>query len=258
MNTLPLEKKVLVLNLLCEGSSIRATSRITGVSQPTILKLLVDAGKKANDLHDSMMVGIQSKYIQADEIWAYVAKKQRRVTREDSQDFGDQYTFVAMDEQTKLVPVYMVGKRDELTTMSFVRELATRVTSRFQLSTDSFRPYFNAVDRTFGCEIDYAMLHKKYAEVEGGEKRYSPARIISIEKIPMIGSPRRGKICTSRVERQNLTMRMRRFTRLTNAFSKKLENLKAAVAIHFFQYTVFIPRYACYGSGVDCGRLKIC
>lgn len=238
-NNLPTEKKSLILSLLTEGQSVRATSRIADVSPVTVLKLLLEAGQKANDLHDSMIVAIQSRYIQCDEIWAYIQKKQRKVTKDDGHEYGDQYVFVAMDEETKLVPVYMVGKRDGHTTLSFVRELATRVTSRFQLSTDSFKPYFNAVDSTFGIDVDYAMLHKSYAETEGnGEKRYSPARIISIEKIPMIGSPKRSKICTSHIERQNLTMRMqmRRFTRLTNAFSKSLKHHEAAVALHFFMY----------------------
>ncbi len=153
-------------------------------------------------------------------------------------EYGDQYTFVAMDAETKLVTNYLVGKRTYENTISFMRDLNTRIITRFQLTSDSFQPYLGAVKRTFGNEIDYAQIHKVYNEDENSEKRYSPATIKKINIIPLIGEPVLKHISTSYIERQNLTMRMnmRRFTRLTNAFSKKLENLKYAVALHFFYY----------------------
>jgi IS1 family transposase len=183
------------------------------------------------------MVSIQSKLIQVDEIWSFVQCKQRR-TRGNDAERGDFYTFIALDAETKLVPCYRVGKRTGGLARSFMMELATRVITRFQLSTDSFSGYSDAVDRVWGTDIDYAQIHKEYAESPDGEKRYSPARIIRVTKRPMIGAPRQDLISTSYVERQNLTVRMqmRRFTRLTNAFSKKVENLEAAVDLHFYYY----------------------
>jgi len=237
-NHLPLEKKALVLSLLTEGQSIRATSRIANVSQPTILKLLIEAGDKARDIHDTMMMNIQSKFIETDEIWAYVGKKQKRVKSEaEERKAGDFYTFICLDADTKLVPVYRVGKRNASATVSVMKELSLRVTNRFQLSTDAFRPYSEAVSRVWGADIDYAQIHKEYAEAEG-EKRYSPARIIRVTKKQIMGSPDNDRISTSYVERQNLTVRMqmRRFTRLTNGFSKKVRNLEAAVDLHFYYY----------------------
>jgi len=151
---------------------------------------------------------------------------------------GDQYVFVALDADTKLVPAFQVGKRTAEIAISLMAELATRISTRFQLSTDSFRPYFYAVDTIYGTDVDYAQIHKHYGEEPRGEKRYSPPAIIRVSIKPLIGEPKPTKISTSYVERQNLTLRMqmRRFTRLTNGFSKKLENLKAALALHFFHY----------------------
>lgn len=240
MNTLPLNKKLLVLSALVEGNSICSIVRMTGVNKRTILQLLCEAGERAQEIHDREMIGIQSRRIQVDEIWTFVGKKQKEL--EDGQrkslELGDQYVFVALDAETKLVPVFQVRKRNMKTAYSFISELATRVTTRFQLSTDSFKAYFDAVDGVFGTEIDYGQIHKNYGEEATGERRYSPGQIISITIKALIGQPRRKHISTSYVERQNLTMRMqiRRFTRLTNAFSKKLENLKAALALHFFHY----------------------
>ena len=238
-NYLPIDKKILVLSLLTEGQSIRATSRIANVSQPTILKLLIDAGDKARDLHDSLMVNVASKRIQVDEVWSFVSKKQKRVnSHEEERACGDFYTFIALDADTKLVPVYRVGKRTGKLTRSFLMELSVRVPGRFQLFTDSFRPYFETVDWIWGQDIDYAQIHKDYADSPEPQKRYSPSRIIRVTKQIMLGYPNSKDISTSYVERQNLTVRMqiRRFTRLTNAFSKKLRNLEAAVDLHFFWY----------------------
>ena len=238
MNTLSLEKKILILNSLVEGNSIRSTERLTGVTKKAILKLLVKAGEQAKEILDTQLVNIKSNYVQVDEIWTYVGKKQKQLTENDSKELGDQYVFVAMDAETKLVPAFRVGKRTMETTHSFIKDLQYRITSRFQLSTDSFKPYFNAVDTVFGTDIDYGQIHKEYREETKGEKRYSPAQIIRVIINPLIGSPSIKHISTSYIERQNLTMRMqmRRFTRLTNAFSKKLRNLESAVALHFYHY----------------------
>lgn len=239
-NHLPLDKKTLVLNSLIEGNSIRSTVRMTGVTKKTVMRLLVEAGGQAQEILDREMVNLKCRFVEVDEIWSFVAKKQKRCTEQEKREglVGDQYVFVALDADTKLVPAFRVGKRNLPMSVSFMRELQTRISNRFQLTTDSFSPYTEAVDRVFGTDVDYAQIHKKYGEEIMQEKRYSPAQIIGIEIRPMTGSPIRKRISTSYVERQNLTMRMqmRRFTRLTNAFSKKFENLQAALALHFYHY----------------------
>jgi IS1 family transposase len=237
---LSIEKKMLVLSSLVEGNSIRSIERMTGVNRNTIMTLMLSVGKQCEEILDRELVNIKSNFIQADEIWCYVGKKQKQCTEQEKKagELGDQYVFVAMDADSKLVPLYRVGKRNSEMTLSFIKDLQARINTRFQLSTDSFNAYADAVDRVFGEDIDYGQVHKQYGEEAKSEKRYSPANIISVSIRPMLGNPKRNKISTSYVERQNLTMRMqmRRFTRLTNAFSKKLVNLKAALAIHFFHY----------------------
>ncbi len=207
------------------------------------MKVLETAGKQAQNILDSELVNIKSNYIQVDEIWAYVGKKQKQLDLEqryysDKNEQGDQYTFVSLDAETKLVINYLVGKRSAENTNTFMQDLNARVSTEFQLSSDSFSPYKYAVKRVFGSEIAYAQIHKMYGEEVREEKKYSPARITGVNIIPIFGEPELKHISTSYVERQNLTMRMqmRRFTRLTNAFSKKLDNLKYAVALHFFYY----------------------
>ncbi len=238
MNALPLEKKALVLNSLIEGNSIRSTVRLTGVNKKTVMRLLVEAGYRAQAILDRELVNIQSNFIQVDEIWTYVQKKQKQTVPFESEEYGDQYVFVAMDAETKLVPSFLVGKRNQINCVAIMKELQYRITNRFQLTTDSFKPYFNAVDSVFGEDVDYGQIHKEYREDNKGERRYSPAQIVRVIINPLLGTPKRKNISTSHIERQNLTMRMqmRRFTRLTNAFSKKLENLKAATALHFYHY----------------------
>jgi len=233
-----MEKKSLILNLLVEGSSVRATSRIADVSPVTVLKLLLEAGEKAKDLQDSQMVNLQVRFVQVDEIFSFIGKKQKQLTPLDSEEFGDQYVFVAMDSETKLVPAFSVGKRTGAMALSFMDELHYRIINRFQLSTDAFAPYFNVVDAVFGSDIDYGQIHKEYREDPKGERRYSPGKIIRVTIKPLIGNPVNKRISTSHIERQNLTIRMqmRRFTRLTNAFSKSLRYHKAAIALHFFFY----------------------
>jgi IS1 family transposase len=241
MNVLPLEKKTAILAQLVEGLSVRSIERLTGTHRDTILRVLSEAGERAQSILDTELVNLESNFIQVDEIWTFVAKKQKRLTREEriSGELGDQYIFVALDPQTKLVSSFTIGKRNLEVATSFLKDLRDRIITRFQLSSDSFKPYFNAVDSVFGEDVDYGQVHKKYAdEDQKGSHRYSPACIVSVFVKSLIGQPIRKHISTSLVERQNLTMRMnmRRFTRLTNAFSKKLDNLRASVALHFFHY----------------------
>jgi IS1 family transposase len=237
---LPTNKKTQVLSLLVEGNSIRSIERITGVHRDTILRVLNEAGTRARDILDSQVVNLECGFIQADEIWCYCKKKQSNCTptEKDKPDFGDQYVFVALDPETKLVVSFFVGKRNGQSTRSFLSDLRGRISTRFQLSTDSFTAYVNAVDDVFGIDIDYGMIHKEYEDETRTERRYSPPKIVSVKISSITGSPIYSRISTSLVERQNLTMRMnmRRFTRLTNAFSKNLDNLKSAVALHFWHY----------------------
>ena len=235
MNNLPIHKQILILSSLVEGNSIRSIERISGVHRDTIMRLLVSAGRKALELHDREMINLKANLVQVDEIWTFVGKKQKQLNVDEryysNSEFGDQYVFVALDAETKLVPVYRVGKRSGELTYSFISELQTRIDTRFQLTSDSFAPYYTAVKRAFRNDVDYAQLHKIYGEESQEEKRYSPARIQGIQLIPLIGEPKKEHISTSYIERQNLTMRMQ-----MRRFTKKLENLKHAVALHFFHY----------------------
>ncbi|MFA5834925.1 MAG: IS1 family transposase [Bacteroidota bacterium] len=238
MNVLPEQKKILVLNALIEGNSINSTVRMTGVNKRTILRLLVSCGEIAREIQDSYLVNLKARYIQVDEIWTFVAKKQKQVRTLDSGELGDQYVWVAMDSETKLVASYLIGKRSYNNAQSLMSDLKYRIPAKFQLSTDSFTAYFKAVDNVFGNDVNYGQVHKVYNDSTVTEKRYSPANIKEVIIRPLIGDPKKSRISTSHIERQNLTMRMqmRRFTRLTNAFSKKLKNLECAVSLHFFHY----------------------
>jgi IS1 family transposase len=242
MNTLPQDKKLTILNAMIEGNSIRSTERMTGVHRDTIMRLTARTGEQCRDFLDVRIRNVRAERVQADEIWTYVFKKQARIIGGDSpSEFGDQYVFVGMDADTKLVISHLVGKRESATTYYFMRDLRERVTGRIQLTTDGFKPYRPAVEDTFGGDVDYAQLVKVYGEVPkgaGGRGWYAAAKFMSAYSSTISGVPRPSAVSTSYVERQNLTMRMqmRRFTRLTNAFSKKLENLKASVALHFAHY----------------------
>jgi len=240
MNLLKHEKKLAVLSCLVEGNSIRATVRMTGVHKTTILRLIKEVGDECAAIMDRQMRKIRCAEIEADEIWCFVKKKQKRLTEVEKAvgELGDAYTFIAFDPNTKLVPAFKVGKRDGATTNAFIRDLKERVTGRIQLSTDAFRPYVDAVERAFGADIDYGQIIKQYAAQDAGRGRYSPPAIISVETVEIQGRPEESRICTSYVERNNLTIRMqlRRFTRLTNGFSKKLVNLKAMVALFLAYY----------------------
>lgn len=239
MNNLSFEKKTLILSLLTEGNSLRTISRVSGVARNTISKLLLEAGEKARQILDNELMNLQCRFVQVDEIWTFVGKKQKECTQEEKEigEVGDQYVYLALDSETKLVAWYFIGKRNIDNTWQFINELSTRINGRFQLSTDTYRPYKRCVRTNFGKDIDYGTIFKMY-DTDSKDNRYSQGKIIQIYKTPVIGKPIEEKISTSHVERQNLTMRMqmRRFTRLTNGFSKSLKHLEAAIALHFFHY----------------------
>ncbi len=240
MNRLSTERQAQIIGGLVEGNSIRSIERMTGTHRDTIMRLTLNVGEKCSRIMDEQMRNLNCDRIQVDEIWTYVQKKQRRVIPglDDPGRVGDQWTFVALDPDTKLVPTYLIGKRDLETATAFMVDLSERLANRVQISSDALRAYIEATERAFGADVDYGQIVKVYEAEPAGAGRYSPPEVIKTEKSTIIGRPDKGHISTSLVERQNLTMRMsmRRFTRLTNAFSKKIENLRAAVALHFAYY----------------------
>jgi IS1 family transposase len=239
MNRLSPEKRRAIVAALVEGNSIRATCRMTGVARNTVTKLLVDLGTACSVYQDHAMRDLPCKRVQCDEIWCFVGSKQKNVPDDKRGEYGDWWTWVAIDADTKLVPSYRVGPRDLQEARLFIADLAKRLSNRVQLTTDGFKPYLSAVEDAFGGDVDYAVLTKLYG-TEGQQGRFSPPRLIGTHHEKINGNPRPEGISTSYVERQNLTMRMsmRRFTRLTNAFSKKVENLTAAVSLHFAHYNL--------------------
>lgn len=245
MYALSLDNKVRVVSSLVEGNSIRATCRITGVAKGTATRLLEAIGKACMEYQDVVLRDLPCKYIQCDEIWSFCYAKEKNVPEElkGKFGFGDVWTWVAIDAETKLVPCWAVGLRDANYAQAFMNDLKSRLANRVQLTTDGHKVYLWAVENAFGSEVDYAMLIKIYGQQPDGEKRYSPAECVATETQIMQGNPDTKKISTSYVERQNLTMRMnmRRFTRLTNAFSKKIQNLEYAVALHFMYYNFCRP-----------------
>ena len=241
MNQLSLNKRAEIINCLVEGMSLRATSRISGCSINTVSKLLVDVGKACQKFHDTYVVGVNSKVVQCDEIWSFVYAKEKNVPENKEGQAGDIWTWVGIDADTKLVLSFMVGDRDADTAHVFMHDIADRLNNKVQLTTDGLKAYLSAVDAAFKNEIDYAQLVKIYngdTLTEGNERRYSPIKYEKSKKTWITGNPDMKKVSTSYVERQNLTMRMhmRRFTRLTNAFSKKIENHSYAIALHFVYY----------------------
>lgn len=239
MNRLSTERQARIIHALVEGNSIRSVERMTDTHRDTIMRLSVRVGNGCAALMDSKMRNLSCQRLQVDEIWAYVQKKQRQVTLDDDRArVGDQWTFVALDPDTKIVPAFRVGKRDLPTASAFLADLSERLTNRVQLSTDGLKAYVEATEQAFGGNVDYGQIVKIYDAEPASAGRYSPPHVVRADKTVIVGRPNQTHISTSLVERQNLTMRMcmRRFTRLTNAFSKKVENLQAAVGLHFAYY----------------------
>jgi IS1 family transposase len=237
-NVLPREKQIAVLSSLVEGVSVRGTERLVGVSRETVLSLLTRVGAGCATHLDRTMRDLPCTRLEIDELWAFVQKKQRHVRAgEDASRVGDTWTYVAIDAETKLVPCFLTGKRNAETTNTFISDLAARLRYRVQISTDGLRMYADAIGAAFEG-VDYATIVKEYEAEAAGPGRYSPPKVTATLKTPVFGAPVEELVSTSFVERQNLTMRMqmRRFTRLTNGHSKKLENHGAAIALHFAHY----------------------
>jgi IS1 family transposase len=236
----PQERAELTVQMLIEGNSLRSTQRITKLDVNTIMRVLVLAGERSEKLLADTIQNLHVRDVEADEIWGFVGMKERaKANQYNAADtLGDAYTYVAMERNSKLILAWHLGKRNRQDTLQFIVKLRRATEGKFQLTTDGWPSYPDAVERVFGSEIDYAQLVKVYAASRDGEQRYSPAEVVDVEVVPRAGMPDYERICTSHIERQNLTMRMqiRRLTRLTNAFSKKWENLRAAVALHFAYY----------------------
>jgi IS1 family transposase len=233
------DKKVMAVSMLAEGNSIRAIERITGVHRDTIMRLGVRVGEGAAKIMDEKLRGLNCRTVEVDEIWGFIGAKRKNAVRVGA--YGDVWTFISLDVDSKLIPNFIVGKRDAYHAKAFMDDLASRITNRVQLSSDGLAAYEDAVERGFGTEVDYGQIVKTFSIVDlrkDAAGRYSPADVIKVEKMVVSGKPNIDRISTSHVEKQNHTLRMhcRRLTRLTNAFSKKLDNFKAAVALNFAYY----------------------
>jgi IS1 family transposase len=245
INRLSTKERALIIGCLVEGNSIRATTRMTGAAKNTVTKLIVDIGQAAADYQDAHFQLLPCEVVEADEIWSYCYSKQKNVPEQfkGTPGYGDVWTFTAICADTKLVPSWLVGERTSDDAEVFLKDLASRMAGRIQLSTDGHRAYEGTVAQAFGQDVDWAQIQKHYAADPSGGRKYSPPICIGTKRIPLKGDPDPDQISTSYVERQNLTMRMgmRRFTRLTNGFSKKVENLTHAVSLHFLHYNFARP-----------------
>ena len=244
-NVLSTDKKIAVIGALAEGSSIRAIERMTGVHRDTIMRLGVYVGQRCTALLDQTMRDLPCTRLEMDEIWGFIGKKDRNRRVDDDPQFGNVWTFCAIDAETKLVPAFRVGERDSVTATAFMQDVASRMRNRVQISTDGLAAYVEAVETAFGAEVDYAQIIKTYQREEASDnRRYSAPQMVAVEKRVVVGAPEEGQISTSYVERLNATTRlhMRRLTRLTLAFSKKRENFAAAVGLHFAYYN-FVKRH---------------
>jgi IS1 family transposase len=240
MNRLSSDRRVQILGMMVEGMSLRAIARLTGASKNTIVKFLRDAGGACLRYQDEHLRDLSCKRVQVDEIWSFVGMKQRNVPKERKSEFGigDVWTWTAICADTKLAVSWLLGDRSSETAEVFIRDLASRLTNRIQLTSDGHRAYLDAVENVFGIDVDYAQLVKLYGESPEAQKRYSPPECVGCKRETITGNPDPAHIATSFAERQNLTMRMhmRRFTRLTNAFSKDAENHAHSIAINFMYY----------------------
>ena len=250
MNRLDVNERAAIIRCLVEGNSIRATARMTGAARNTITTLLVNLGKATAEYQDRTLRNLTSERIQCDEIWAFCYAKAKNVpeSKRDTFGYGDVWTWTAIDADTKLVPTWLVGGRDEWAAREFIADLGSRLANRVQITTDGHRPYVDAIEQEFGFAVDFAQIIKTYGVQKSEDasptaRRYSPNVVTGIEVREVSGDPDPAHISTSYVERQNLTMRMqmRRFTRLTNAFSKKVENHAAMVGLHFMHYNFARP-----------------
>lgn len=251
MSRLTTDTKAQILRCLVEGNSIRSTERMVGVHRDTITKIVVQTGKGCDRLSHDHIRHVECRELQLDEIWAFVGKKRNAVQKgDDRSEIGDFWTWVALDPESKLVPAHHVGKRGQEDADALVKTLARRVEGRVQISTDKLAAYKFAIAGQFGREnVDYGRIVKRFRVEDLGERRYSPPVVVGVDKDKIFGSPDPSRISTSHVERQNLTMRMgmRRLTRLTNGFSKKVDNLRAAVSLHFAYYN-FVRKHSTVGT----------
>jgi IS1 family transposase len=241
MNRTPLARRTQIINCLVEGSSIRSTERMTNTHRDTIMRLMVEVGTGCAKIANEQMRDLPCQRIQVDEVHSFVGKKQMRLTDDDDfREKGDTWTWVAIDPDTKLIPSYHVGKRQYADAVTFLNDLSGRLANRVQLSSDGLKSYVRAVEKVFGADIDYGQIVKFYDKEPIGPGRYAPPRVTGVERTAVAGSPDPAHISTSIVESQNLTMRqsIRRLTRLTTGYSKKLENHKAATALHFGHYNL--------------------
>jgi IS1 family transposase len=239
-NVLPFEKKVAVISALCEGNSMCAISRMTGIHGDTISRLGVRMGEGCKRLMDEKLRNLNSRVIEVDEVWGFIGMKQKTANKlRAGDDKGDVWTWIALDAETKLVPTFAIGARNQVTADAFIEDLASRLTHRVQITSDALRAYNGAIERAFGTDVDYGTIVKTFSSSQLEEaRRYSPPEVVAVERHVISGNPDTSLISTSYIEKQNHTLRMhcRRLSRLTNAFSKKLENFKAAVALHYGYY----------------------